>query len=299
VRLCLNDSGLSPKSVTREKLKVITDIGFRVVGVGGGLDTTDDEIKRCRDLFAEAGVAMGPLGMGATAIHPDKAEQRRHMRDIARALEIGGKLGCPSLRYSVGSMSPDNIWVHHPLNHTQQTLDELVENTRELVPIAEDTRCALCPETTQWTIVGSPERMREFVDRLDSPYALIILDPVNHMTSQRVYDNGSWVMQAVGMLGDRIGVLHVKDVKVNDHTLVSHIDEAPMSTGLLDHAAVMRASTMLEPWKTFSLEHFNDSGMPIVDQWKRAYRHIDAVAKEIGHTWDDPMLTRERWEAGR
>lgn len=298
MRLCLNDSGIGApyREVTREKIKRVYDIGFRVAGVGNDLAATDDDIKRLKDLFADVGMAMGPIGISRSAIRPDKAEEKQHKKDIAEALRIGGKLGCTSLRYSVGSLHPTNVWMHHPENHTQKALDMLVESTSDLVKVAEDSGCMLCPETTQWTIVGSVERMKEFVDRFDSPYAKIIVDFVNQMRSDTVYESGRYARCAVATLGDRIGVFHVKDVQVQDKLLVSHIDEAPMGKGLLDHAAIIKASTQLEPWKTFSLEHFNYPDMETYDMWVMAYTHITNVAREIGHQWTSPSCTREKWE---
>ena len=58
-------------------------------------------------------------------------------------------------------MDPDDIWMHHPDNISQRALDRLVENTRKLVPVAEDAGCMLCPETTQFTIVHNIETMKE------------------------------------------------------------------------------------------------------------------------------------------
>jgi len=300
MRLCLNDADLGApyREMKIESLKVIYDIGFRLAGMHPDLDARDDDIKYVKDLFSRAGLEFGPYGISASAIHPDKNVEKEHHKMLVRSLEIAGKLGCTSLRYSVGSMDPNNIWIHHPENHTQKALDMLIESTKLLVPVAEDNRVMLCPETTQWTIVGNIERMKEFVDRLESPYAQIIFDPVNHMSYDSVYESGRFMKCAIGTLGDRIGVLHIKDVMVQDKLLVSHIDEAPMGTGVLDHEAVIKASTQLESWKTFSLEHFSDPNLDKAGQWKRAYNHIQGIANRIGLKWTDPKCTRDRWEKG-
>jgi len=300
MRLCLNDSGIggSYRTMTTERLKSVYDIGYRVAGIGCDFNATDDDIRRVKGLFDEVGLAVGPMGMGGSTISPDKERQARMKQRLAEALKIAGKLGIPSLRYSVGSMHPTDVWRHHPDNHTQQSMDMLVESVRDLVPIAEDAGCMLCPETNAWTIVNSIERMKEYVDRLDSPYAKIIFDPVNHMNPQRVFESRRWMKCAIAYLGDRIGVLHVKDVQVMDNYMI-HIEEAPMGTGILDHAAIIEASTQLEPWKTFSLEHFSQRDVPAVEQFTRAYKHIMKVSNRIGHRWTDPQLTRARWDKGK
>ena len=295
MRLCWNDSLGGPLGkLDPKEAKWIYDIGYRVAGYNSGYqEPSAADNDHARKVLADAGLTPGPYGISASLIRPDPADEKEQTRQIVQALRIAGKLGCTALRYSVGSMHPSNIWMHHPENFTQKALDRLIENTRKVLPIAEDADCMLCPETTQFTIVRSIETMKEFVDRLDSPFAKIIFDFVNHMTPERVYDSGRFIQCAVAALGDRIGEFHVKDVKVDDQLLVVHIDEAPMGTGLLDHEALIRVSTQLEPWKTFSLEHISD---PILI--KKAYDHIQGIADRIGHTWTEPTLTRDRWMKG-
>jgi len=280
--------------MSREEARFIYDIGYRVVGIGDTLNATDDDITYARDVIHEAGLVIGPFWIGHAAFRPDPREHQEHREAVKTALGIAGKLGCSHLGYSVGSMSPGGSYYPHPENHTQKALDILVRHTSELVPYAEDANVVLCPETTQWTIVNCIERMKEFVERVDSPYLRICFDPVNHMTSQRIYESGVFISTAFSFLGDCIGSIHCKDVNIWNQIVISHIDEARMGTGLLDHEALIRASSRLEPWKTFSLEHISDRNL-----WKPAYDHIQGIAGRIGHTWDDPNLTRDKWLSGK
>ena len=179
--------------MNKEEAKFIYDIGYRVAGIAGPLDATEDDINYAKDIVAQAGLVMGPFWLGHAAFRPDQEKHREHRKAIITALRIAGKLGCPHLGYSVGSMHPESTYMHHPDNHTQKALDILIKHTRELVPYAEDAGCILCPETTQWTIVNSIERMKEFVERVDSQFLRICFDPVNHMTSQRVYESGIFI----------------------------------------------------------------------------------------------------------
>lgn len=295
MRLCWNDSFGGPLgNMKREEAEFVYNIGYRVAGINSGVtETTEKEVEHAKRIFEEVGLIPGPYGLGASAVRPDKAEEKKHMAMIAGALKVAGKLDCTTLRYSVGSLHPTDIWMHHPDNVTQKAMDTLVENTKKLIPVAEEANVILCPETTQFTIVNTIERMKEFVDRCDSPYVRIIFDPVNQTTAERVYETGRFVKCAIAYLGDRIGVIHVKDVKVQDKLLVVHIDEAEMGTGLLDHEALIRASDQLEPWKTFSLEHISDRTLI-----KKAHDHIQGVADRMGYKWTPPTFTRARWLKG-
>lgn len=286
---------INPRKDLRERLQWIRDIGFRVVGGSVDPDMTDDDIKYVRDIFGEMGMAIGECYFnGATCIYsPNNEKYRESFGNLIKAIPIAGKLGVDHIQCSIGSMDPNNEWLHHPDNFSQRALDLLVDSARKLVPIAEDSQCLVSPECTQWTIVYNPERMKEYVDRIDSPYMKINLDIVNILNNERVYDNGSFAKCAVAFLGERIGSFHVKDVIVRDILTVSHIDEVPMGTGILDHKSVIQASTLLEPWKTFVLEHIQ--GDQLIQP---TYDHIRKAADSIGHRWTDPLCTRKRWEEG-
>ncbi len=294
MRLCWNDWFGGPlRDLKRGDAQALYDMGWRVAGINSGdRNATDDDISRVRDIFGEVGLFPGPFGAGVSIFNVDPEKRRENKAEMINALRIAGKLGCTGVRYSVGSMHPTDVWRHHPDNHTQKALDMIIEATKELVPYAEDAGCMLCPETNAWTIVNNPPRMKEYVDRLDSPYAKIIFDPVNQMSPERAFESGKYIRCAVAMLGDRIGEFHVKDHQVMDNYMI-HIEETRMGTGFLDHEAFMKASGQLEPWKTFSLEHIRDRSLV-----KPAYDYIQSVAERIGHTWTAPQCTREKWEQG-
>jgi sugar phosphate isomerase/epimerase len=303
MRLCCSDSGIDVAGDNAENKKILKklyEIGFRVVGIhSSDLDVSDNALDQVKNYFMDAGLVPGPFGGGRAVIHPDPAVSKKYKQGIAKALIICGKLGCTGIRYSIGSMHPKDVWRYHPENHTQKALDMLIESTRELIPVAEDCNSMLCPETNSWTIVNSIERMKEYVERLDSPFAKIIFDPVNHMNPQRIVNSGKFIKCTVAYLGDCIGELHVKDAQIMDSYMI-HIEEAPVGEGLIEYKQFIEASTQLEPWKTFSLEHFNgDNGdhyMPLIES---AYKHIQGISDRMGHKWSDPNLTRQKWESSK
>ncbi len=298
MRLCLNDSGLPGKysEIKKEHMQRVYDIGFRVLGVPADRTASEDDIKRVKDLLGEVGLMPGPGSAGCSPFSPDPQQAKEWKKLIIDRIKVASKVGIPNLRMSGGSMDPENRWMHHPENHTQKALDLYVEHTLQVKAAAEDYGVMLTPETTNYTILDSVPRMKEYIDRVDSPYVQLVFDIVNKLSAYTVYQNARFVKCAIATLGDRIGVLHVKDLMVQDKLLVSHIDEAPMGKGILDHSAVMKASTQLQPWKTFSLEHFNYPNMERYDMWVMAYKHITKVANKIGHEWTRPNCTREKWE---
>ncbi len=299
MRLCCNDTGMNITSAITEnepKMKQLRDIGFRVIGIHGVAGATEDDILRFKDLCAkyDMTVAMSPTGFQPA--HPDVSKRKEQHEGLRKTLRNMQKLGGVLIHITGGSYDGSGWW-HHPKNFTQEGLDDLVNEMKKVAPYAEDTGISVCPETTQWCILNSPERMKEYIDRVDSEYIKVTFDLTNHMRPDRIYESGKFMRCVIAILGDGIGQLHVKDVAIKSG-LVIHIDETPMGTGLLDHEAVIKASNDLEPWKTFSLEHFNERDVDGMFQRERAYKHIRKVAQKIGHTWTNPKCTREKWKKG-
>ncbi len=301
VRLCWNDWFRGPiRDLTIEEGKRIRDLGVRVAGINSGhVEASDADIDNVRRIMDECGLVPGPYGVGRALIHPDPATLKKFKDEIASALRIAGKLGCTNIRISAGSLDPDNIWKHHPENHTQKAMDVLVKHTRELAVVAEEAQCAICPETTQGTVVGSIPRMKEYVDRCESPFVQIVFDPVNHMGAHRIYESGRFIRCAIATLGDRIGEIHVKDAEVKD-PFMFYFGEAPMGEGTLDHVALLESSRQLESWKTLSLEHigYDYTNPEHFKKNKYAIDYIKGVAEKIGYEFTDPECTRKRWEQG-
>lgn len=292
MRLSYSHININPfRETTKEKLQFYKDIGLRVLGFRCDENPSDDDVKRLRDLFGELDLEIGQIipFQQAALLRPGRQPLLENRRKIARTLDICRRLGASHLQCSIGSLNPNDLWGIHPENHTQRALDMLVENAREVAKIAEDNKVMLAPETTLWTVVNSVERMKTYVDRVDSPFMKITFDPVNYITFDRIFESGRYVRESMAVLGDRIGAIHVKDVIVtNDQGYKGHIHETDMGTGVFDQETLIRSTKQLMPWKCFILEHIGDDR-----KIKPAYDHIQRIAQRIGHTWTDHHCTRE------
>jgi sugar phosphate isomerase/epimerase len=295
MRFCLNQAFLGVTQVTPERAKWVYDIGFRVVGVNVMRDetATDAQIEQARKVIADAGLYPAVGVSGVSLLRPDPAEVDREMKKFVRLIQICGKLGCNVLQASGGSLNPKGIWSHHKDNFAARTMDQIVANAKKLAPVAEDNNVTICPETTQWTVLHNIESMRDYIDRVGSPCISVTFDFVNHMTPERIYDQGAYIRRVIQTLGDRICAFHVKDVQVDEKALlVAHINECLPGTGVFDHEILMRESTKLEGWKPFSLEHIrSDDGV------KQAFDYLQGVAKRIGHKWTDSSAARRKGAA--
>ena len=78
MRLCWNDGLGGPlKNMKLEEAKFIYNVGYRVAGINAGdTEAADADIERAKNILEETGLTPGPYGLSASAIHPDKAEQK-------------------------------------------------------------------------------------------------------------------------------------------------------------------------------------------------------------------------------
>jgi sugar phosphate isomerase/epimerase len=295
MRFCLNQAFLGVTQVTPERAKWVYDIGFRVVGVNVMRDeaVTDAQIEQARKIIADAGLYPAVGISGVSLLRPDPTQMQQEMKKFVRLIQICGKLGCNVLQASGGSLNPKGIWSHHKDNFSARTMDLLVANAKKLAPVAEDNNVAICPETTQWTVLHNIESMKEYIDRVGSPCISVTFDFVNHMTPERIYSQGDYIRRVIQILGDRICAFHVKDVRVDEKSLlVAHINECLPGTGVFDHETLIRESTKLRGWKPFGLEHIrSDDGV------KQAFDYLQGVAKRIGHRWTEPNVSRRKGAA--
>jgi sugar phosphate isomerase/epimerase len=297
MRFCCNDTGINiagDPADSEKRLKRLKEIGLKVIGVGGVESATEDQAKKFKALADKYEIVIAMSPTGAQPAHPDLDKRKEEHLRLRTSLKNMHTLGGDLIHICGGSYSGDGWW-YHPKNFTQQGLDDFIEEMKKVAPYAEESGISVCPETTQWCILNSPERMKEYIDRVDSPYIKVTFDIVNHMRPDRITESGRFFKCVLALLGDRIGQLHVKDVNIVDG-LTIHINEVPMGTGLLDHETIIKASDDLEPWKTFSIEHFNRTDVDLFAQIESNYKYFKGITDRIGHKWSDPNCTRTRFE---
>ena len=101
--------------------------------------------------------------------------------------------------------------------------------------------------------MDSPERMKRFLDDINSPNVEAILDPVN-LISGKNYKNQEGVLeQAFALYGDRISMVHIKDFRMeNGEPQFEHIGD-----GLFHYEPLLRWLKKEKPYITMLLENSN------------------------------------------
>lgn len=215
------------------------DAGFEGVEVAldetgeVSLTSTERELLAVRRQAADAGIALYSVASGLYWQHwltADDAAEREKAKDIVRRqLDTAAALGADTILVLPGCVNafsdPDRIVDY------AAAYDRALEAMRELAPYAEGVGVSIGLENVWNKFLTSPLELRDFIDRVGSPFVGSYLDVGN------ILANG-YPDQWIRILGERIKKVHFKDYRTAVGGLDGFVD---LLAGDVDYPAVMRA----------------------------------------------------------
>ena len=190
---------------------------------------------------AEASNAHGVsiVGLSATwnMIHPDNAVRDAGFRRLevlgAAARSIGG---ARFVTLCTGTRDPDDQWRGHPDNGGPEAWRDLLAAMERAIAIAERYDLVLGIEPELANVVDHAGRAKRLLDEMRSPRLQIVLDPANLFEIEPEARRRDLVDEAIGLLGDRIGMAHAKDRDAAGHFVAA-------GRGVIDFGHFVRALT--------------------------------------------------------
>lgn len=179
--------------------------------------------------FARHGIGIEVLGCYINPIHPDAPTRSKLLGLFKEHLRHARDFGCNIVALESGSLNADQS--SHPGNAAEGVYQDLLGSMRELV--AEADRCGVVVgiEAVTSHVLSTPGKMRRLLDDIPSPHLQVIFDPVNLLTIANYREQREIMRRSFDLLGDRMAVVHAKDVRVADGNLAAC---AP-GDGMLDY----------------------------------------------------------------
>ncbi|MBE7010790.1 MAG: sugar phosphate isomerase/epimerase [Ruminococcaceae bacterium] len=227
-----------PNKTLPEAFKLAKELGYDGVEVGFNVDdgelcmnTTEEEALKIKAAAEEAGIELYSLssgaGWGVPATSDDPEVREKAKAIIRKQLEVASWLGCDTILVVPGycgvSWRPTNPVVPYDVAY-----DRAFEAIKELAPYAEEKKVAIGVENVWNKMFLSPLEMRDFIDKIGSPYVGVYLD-VGNMVQFGYPEH--WI----NILGSRIKKVHFKDFKIATNSFVDLLE------GDIDFPAVMEA----------------------------------------------------------
>ena len=253
-----------PPQTLEESFRLAKNAGFEGVEVAldenAGqlrLDTTEKELLEIKRQAENAGIHLYSVASGLYWSYwlssPVKAE-REKAKDIVKCqLETAAALGCQSILVIPGCVNAE-FAAPGRVEDYAQTYDNALESLEAVKGHAAACRVEIALENVWNKFLLSPIEMRDFIDKLNSPWVGSYLDIGNML----VY---GYPEQWVRILGQRIKKVHFKDYRVDAGGLHGFVD---LLAGDVNFPAVMAALKEVgyDSWVTAEMtqyKHYNEA----------------------------------------
>lgn len=232
--------GLEGTKDIKECLLEAKDKGFEAVELcaaeTGVLtpETTKEECLKILSLADEAGLGISSLATGLYwqySLTDDSEEVRARAKDVTvNLLQIASWLNLDTILVVPGAVdvffNPDS-----PVVPYDTVYERSLAALKELAPRAEEMKVNIGLENVWNKFLLSPLEMRDFIDRIDSPYVGCYFDVGNVLLT-------GYPEQWIKILGKRIKKVHFKDFKRSVGTAEGFCD---LLKGDVDWPGVMKA----------------------------------------------------------
>ena len=257
-------------------LAAVTRLGYRAAYCPVKDEAGDDEVNAYAEAAAAADIVIAVVGAWSNPVSRDEDTRREAVALCKRRLQLADRIGarcCVNISGSRGE-----AWArHHPDNLTDETFDMIVETVRDIIDSVKPTRTFYALEAMPWMYPDSAESYLQLIKAMDRDRFAVHLDPVNIVTSPRVYyDTGALIRECFAKLGRYVKSCHAKDTAMS-HKLTVHIDEVRPGLGGLDYRTYLKELSKLDADTPLMLEHLRTA-----EDYAEAAKYVRSVAEELG-----------------
>ncbi len=220
------------------------------------MESTEEDLLKVKKMAQDAGVELYSVASGLYWTYnytSENEENRNKAKEITRKqLWAASILGCDTILVVPGAVhvvfEPEGELVEYDTAY-----ERALEALKDIAPYAQELEVAIGVENVWNKFLLSPLEMRDFIDKVNSPYVGSYFDVGNVLYS-------GYPQQWIKILGDRIKKVHFKDYRVNVGTLDGFVD---LLAGDVNYKAVKEAldeigyadwttAEMIPPYKQYS-----------------------------------------------
>jgi len=214
-------------------------------------------IAAVRNAFAAEDVVLAEVGAWCNMLAVEPERRKANQERVCNSLALADELGARCCVDYLGTLAPGSDYGPHPANLTPATFDLAVQTVRAVIDAVKPRRASFCLEMMQWVLPDSVAAYLDLLRAVDRPAFGVHMDPVNLVTSPRVYfDTGSLIRDCFRRLGQWIASCHAKDIVLRD-ALAMHFDEVRPGLGNLDYSAYVSELARLPNSPPLMLEHLS------------------------------------------
>jgi sugar phosphate isomerase/epimerase len=203
-------------------------------------DVEPETFGRVRQSFDALGIGIPSVSVTYNVVHPDRDLRRRETTAAVELIALVPSLGAGVATVCTGTRDPANMWRGHPGNVDDGAWRDLRETLDVLLAAADGAGVRLGIEPERGNVVRDARAAARLLRELgpDAPIG-IVFDPANLLAPASIPEQERILTEAVDLLGDRIVLVHAKDVVESG--------SAAAGTGALEYDLVFRLLDELAP----------------------------------------------------
>ena len=198
------------------------------------LESSEKELLAIKAHAANTGIELPSLATGlywSYALTSENKTNREKAKEIVKKqLETAAVLGSDTILVVPGAVGVDFIPDAEVVSY-DKAYDNALQALKELKTTAESYKISIGIENVWNKFLLSPLEMRDFIDKIDSPYVGSYFDVGNVLYS-------GYPEQWIRILGNRIKKVHFKDYRRSVGTLSGFVD---LLAGDVNYPEVMKA----------------------------------------------------------
>ena len=180
------------------------------------------------------GCDVALIGAYFNPVHPNEEKTSRGIAVFKDYLSVAKALGCNYVGSQTGSYNGDP-WIYHPMNHSDEALDRVVETFKGLADYAENCGVNIAMEGAFGHVCHTPDRLSEAIDRIDRNNIRVIFDLYNYIDISNVDSAYAILDRGLEIFGRDILLFHIKDFVIEDGKL----RQCGVGRGVLDYDRIL------------------------------------------------------------
>ncbi len=162
-----------------------------------------------KTFFTGGGVNVSVLSCYINPSYPDNSARQGAINRFKEHIKFANLSGLSLVGTETGSFLENCDY--HSWNETEEAYQICLSTFKELIQVAQENDVCIGIEPVVRHVINSPQRLKRFVDDINSKYLKVIFDPVNLITPENYKHQTAIIDEMHELFADRTPVIHLKD----------------------------------------------------------------------------------------
>lgn len=196
-------------------------------------DLTSARVTEIVAAFARHQLEVALLGCYIEPASPDETLRQDGLRQFSTALSMAKQFGCALVATETTHFDPAGTNAER-----EKAYARLLDSVLRMVEQAEQYDVNVGIEPVALHTLDTPKCTKHLIDTVNSPRLKVVFDPVNLLFSHTVSQQAAIYHELFDLCGERIAVLHMKDVVYENPAEFPQGNWRHLGEGVVDYQTI-------------------------------------------------------------